>query len=681
MEVLYFASHRTNASVENIQALGFAAAQMGSSAGAAQTSLENLARFMRNSPGAEGLLRGIGVQTRDMNGGLRDTTAIIGDLGRQFARMPYYRANAYAQALGIDERTLMAMREGMGGFSDEYREMLRAAGLDSQEAAKQSHLFMNQLRTLGSAFVILGQKIATSLAGSLSGDLRRFREGVVGNFQRITDIVGSVIKGILFLADAISTLSFRAMQVIGGVVDWFNSLDDGTKKVIIGIGLLTAAWKLLNSAFAASPIGRIVMLGTALLALYDDYKVWKEGGKSLIDWSRWLPDIELAQRVLKRMGEQFTELGEIISAVSERRWGDLAKHSKEFAKLAVNSWKDIYSTIRAQVAGAAPKLNTPIGPQSAKPYSLFSRPSQATSEASAPTEPSEPSGDRSSPTVPSAPSVPSARLESPASSTPTAPSASPSANAAAAATPPAQPVGTSLGIRWGDIANSAFGALISKGEGSYDSVNRGASGGYQAGTEKLESMTIAQVMAAQRAHQFNAAGRYQIIGSTLADAVKSLGLTGGEKFDKATQDRIFEQYLLQNKRKAIGDYISGKSSDLVAAIKAASLEWASVADPDTGRSHYAGVGNNKATISPAEITRALENARITAAGNPYRAEQLAAASTSGAADVSDRQVVIHQQNSTVVHGATDPRATGQAVANAQDGVNQRLIRNMRSVAT
>lgn len=167
-----------------------------------------------------------------------------------------------------------------------------------------------------------------------------------------------------------------------------------------------------------------------------------------------------------------------------------------------------------------------------------------------------------------------------------------------------------------NLGNSAIGALISRGEGDYNSVNRGKAGGYKSGKENLEGMTVAEVMRGQKEQRFNAAGRYQIIGSTLADAVKALGLKGSEKFDKTTQDKIFSEYLLQNKRQAIGDYISGKSDDIDAALKAAAKEWASVADPDTGRSYYAGKGNNKASISSAELTQALnaERARVGGGG-------------------------------------------------------------------
>src|SRR5260363_164227 len=115
LESLHFASQRTRASVENIQAFGFAAARMGGSAEGARASLEHLARLMRTNPGASGLLRRLGVETHD------------------------------AQGLGIDEKTLNALQQGVGRFSAMYRDMLRASGLDAQAAAKSSHAFMNEL--------------------------------------------------------------------------------------------------------------------------------------------------------------------------------------------------------------------------------------------------------------------------------------------------------------------------------------------------------------------------------------------------------------------------------------------------------------------------------------------------------------------------------------------------------
>lgn len=156
--------------------------------------------------------------------------------------------------------------------------------------------------------------------------------------------------------------------------------------------------------------------------------------------------------------------------------------------------------------------------------------------------------------------------------------------------------------------------LLSRGEGNYDSVNLGKRGGYKASTRKLENMTVSQVMQAQNNGEFNAAGRYQIIKGTLAEAANALHLSGDEKFDAALQDRILKDFILAVKRKPIGDYISGKSNDLNAALKAASKEWASVADPDTGKSYYDGVGNNKASIPVGDMANALRSARSNQTG-------------------------------------------------------------------
>ena len=300
LEQLYFASRRTNTAVDNLQAFGFAAKQMGSDSQAALGSVENLARFLRNSPGGEGLLKNIGITTRDANGQLRDTVDMLDDLGKKFADMPYYKAHAFAQVLGIDERTLMTMREGMGQFSAQYKDMLRAANLDSQEAAKSSHEFMVEVRLLGASFGILVQKIASSLTGRIGDTLRKWRESFVANFDRIIGIATKVLEIVLRVADAIGHLAQRGVQAIAWLVDWFRNLSPAAQKIIEVIGGILIAWKVLSAGFLATPLGRVVALITAIASLWDDYQTWKEGGQSLIDWTKWAPGIEAAIDGIKR---------------------------------------------------------------------------------------------------------------------------------------------------------------------------------------------------------------------------------------------------------------------------------------------------------------------------------------------------------------------------------------------
>jgi hypothetical protein len=224
LEQLYFASKRTNASVENLQATGFAAKQMGVDAATALGSVESLARFLRNSPGGEGLLKNLGINTRDARGAMRDTVDLMGDLGKKFADMPYYKAHAFAQALGIDEKTLMAMREGMGDFQQQYKDMLHAAGVDSQQAAKGSHEFMVELRLLGAAFGVLEQKAASSLTGGLTVGSAACARGSsqisTGSSRRlgaVLDLVGRVLG-------AVGALATAARRRSRWLVDWFRNL-------------------------------------------------------------------------------------------------------------------------------------------------------------------------------------------------------------------------------------------------------------------------------------------------------------------------------------------------------------------------------------------------------------------------------------------------------------------------
>lgn len=308
LDKIYWASQRTGASVQGIKALGYAASQTGASAESAMSSLEGLAGFMRSNPGAEGFLNRLGVQTRDASGKMRDTAAIFTGVGQKLNNMPYYRAKQYAQMLGIDENTLMAMRRGMNGFTADYQSMLQKTGFNADKAAVQSNKFMTSMRGLTSLFGILRDKIGSNLAGGLAGSLDSLRRRILDNFPKIEETLTKVIKGVIWLANAFTRMAWRVIQAAGSVIEWWKKLDDGSKKFLMTIGAILIAWRLLNAAFLKSPIGLITTLILAIGLLYDDYQTWKEGGKSLIDWSKWQPEIEQAKKVFRWLRDKFLEL-------------------------------------------------------------------------------------------------------------------------------------------------------------------------------------------------------------------------------------------------------------------------------------------------------------------------------------------------------------------------------------
>ncbi|HIB0357501.1 TPA: lytic transglycosylase catalytic [Escherichia coli] len=308
LDNLYWASQRTGATVQGIQSIGYAVSQVGGSVDAARSSLESLSRFIRNNPGAEGFLNRLGVQTRDASGNMRDMAAIFTGVGQKLSDMPYYRANQYAQMLGIDENTLMAMRRGVGQFSAQYSEMVKAIGFNADQAALSSNRFMTSLKSLGEMAGMARDKIGSNLADGLAGQIDNLRKKIIENYPKIEVTITKVIKGILWLGEIVGRVAFRIVDGVGDIIEWWGKLDAETKTLIEVIGGLVVAMRILNSTFWMSPIGLITGLIVALGLLWEDYKTWKEGGNSLIDWEKWQPAIDKAKDAITWLRDHFLEL-------------------------------------------------------------------------------------------------------------------------------------------------------------------------------------------------------------------------------------------------------------------------------------------------------------------------------------------------------------------------------------
>ena len=310
---LYWTSQRTGATVQGLKQVSYVISQVGGSADSAMSSLESLSRFIRTNPGAEGFLNRLGVQTRDASGNMRDMASIFTGVGQKLSSMPYYRANQYASMLGIDENTLMAMRRGVGGFSGEYSAMAKAIGFNADQAAVSSNRFMTSLRSFGEMAGMARDKIGANLAGGLAGSLDKLRRQILDNFPKIEQTLTAAIKGVLWLGDLIARLFSRLMEGTSDQLDWWKSLDKQTRELITLFGALTVALRILNSTFWMSPIGLVTAFAASIALLWEDYKTWKEGGKSLIDWGKWKPEVDAALKMVKDLRQTVVDLGKALA--------------------------------------------------------------------------------------------------------------------------------------------------------------------------------------------------------------------------------------------------------------------------------------------------------------------------------------------------------------------------------
>lgn len=354
LDNLYWASQRTSATVQGIQSIGYAVSQVGGSVDAARSSLESLSRFVRNNPGAEGFLNRLGVQTRDASGNMRDMAAIFTGVGQKLSSMPYYRANQYAQMLGIDENTLMAMRRGVGGFSGQYSAMAKAISFNADEAARSSNKFMTSLREFGAMAGMARDKIGSNLAGGLAGSLDTLRRHILDNFPRIEQTLTKAIKGILALGDIIGRLFFRLIEGTSSLITWWQSLNKQTRELISLFGALTIALRILNSTFWMSPIGLITALAAGIALLWEDYQTWKEGGDSLIDWGKWKPEVDAALKMVRDLKTTVNDLAKALAKllnIDPKSWSmkwdfsNFIDQMGEFSKM-LNMIADLLNAIK-----------------------------------------------------------------------------------------------------------------------------------------------------------------------------------------------------------------------------------------------------------------------------------------------------------------------------------------------
>lgn len=124
-------------------------------------------------------------------------------------------------------------------------------------------------------------------------------------------------------------------------------------------------------------------------------------------------------------------------------------------------------------------------------------------------------------------------------------------------------------------------------------------------TVDLSKFTVDEILERQRQTVArggqSATGRYQIIRKTLLGLKKDLGLSGEEKFTPELQDGLFMELA---RRRGLEKFRAGKMSEEQFALNLAK-EWASLPNPKTGRSYYAGDGLNKSHVTMGQVKVAL----------------------------------------------------------------------------
>ncbi len=241
LEQLYFAAQRTGSSATSLKAFQRTAQDFGASAGDAMGSVENLAQSMRMNPGKVALLESLGVHLKRTKDGTYDATDALMQFGNVMRERGYfkpghfYMAEQYAQMFGINERTLLALRNGK--FNEEYARMQhKLHGHGFQKAARDAHHFMVSLRTLETQLEVFGAQVEDAIQKKLGVNLKHLSAWIE---QHGPALASQLVTAAEDLYDATSMIA-RAVGWLLPKFEWLNRESDGW------VGKLAALYTVLR---------------------------------------------------------------------------------------------------------------------------------------------------------------------------------------------------------------------------------------------------------------------------------------------------------------------------------------------------------------------------------------------------------------------------------------------------
>ena len=192
----------------------------------------------------------------------------------------------------------------------------------------------------------------------------QFRTAIYKNLPKIQNGLEKFIKFIFKALEAVQEVGSRLWSILTRVYDFFVMLDEktnGWSTIILGV---IAAWKLLNLEFLATPLGMIIAGLVAILALFDDFETWKEGGKSLFDWSSFVPVINAVKvaiggvwEIIKDVGTALAHVASIIVSVFQGNFRGAFSELADLAKTVIKYFTDLWNVIK-QVFSVAGSLGT-----------------------------------------------------------------------------------------------------------------------------------------------------------------------------------------------------------------------------------------------------------------------------------------------------------------------------------
>ena len=219
-----------------------------------------------------------GVALLNADGKARNLDSIMLDLSDRFSKMDRVQAYNLAKSMGLDDGTINTLLLGRA----EMEKML----------ALQDRLYRS------------GEKEI-----AVSRELTRSRAYLNQQWDALKNMI----------ADALAPHLLRLVKLVSSFADYLMRNENTMKHVfeglafVLGVVLIPVLWSAVTALYAfiapfALAAAAVAALGAAFVLLYDDYKTWAEGGKSLFDWGTFTGYIKTSKVSVDSLTKGFTYL-------------------------------------------------------------------------------------------------------------------------------------------------------------------------------------------------------------------------------------------------------------------------------------------------------------------------------------------------------------------------------------
>lgn len=276
-------SHNIGMSRNQLQAWGGMAEMAGGSAEGMKGSLAGLSMGITRltTMGDTSMVpffNAFGVALLNADGKARDLDSIMLDLSDRFSKMDRVQAYNLAKSMGLDDGTINTLMLGRA------------------EMEKMLEMQRNLYRS--------GEKEI-----AVSRELTRSRAYLNQQWDALKNMI----------ADALAPHLLRLVKLVSSFADYLMRNQNTMKHVfeglafVLGVVLIPVLWSAVTALYAfiapfALAAAAVAALGAAFVLLYDDYKTWAEGGKSLFDWGAFTGYIRTSKVSVDSLNSAFAYL-------------------------------------------------------------------------------------------------------------------------------------------------------------------------------------------------------------------------------------------------------------------------------------------------------------------------------------------------------------------------------------